>query len=642
MPIKSSNSNADIQNRYKKLDEIDHVLARPGMYVGSIKNELKDFFLYDPDEGKLTTCETEYCPALLKLVDEVISNSCDEYRRKTNMGLTEVEVSIDSNGTFVCRDNGGIPVVLHKEENMYIPAMIFSQLRTSSNYDDSDARTGIGLNGLGAKLSAIFTTEFIVETADRKKSFKESWSNNLRTPNNDQEIKSSKEHYTRLTYKFDLSRFDGIDCLSDEFAAIVEKRCIDAAAANNGLRVVFRHLTDGTEKRMSEWKFDSFEDYISMYSEYIETSELLKTSADNYEIFFCPSGSLSIGFVNGASCDKGTHIRCTQNAINESVAAFIKSKKKTEIVAKDVQGKYSVFCNFTVVNPSYDSQTKENLVTPESRFLGDNETFKLELQKQFTDKICKSDVIDYVLDYLKTKMNAEEQKALRKTQKDNERRRLDPDKYVACASSGEGCELYLFEGLSAGSAFRVARADARHQAAFCMRGLGLNCLDVKATKAMANAEINQIVQIIGLKFNEYNKKENLRFDKIIITTDADYDGAHISSLLLVMFNTYFPELFDQHMVYRCLSPIIIATKGKERKKFYTMKEYEAEKANLSGYTFKYFKGLGGQSLEDYKYMLGPNKKLELFQKDSNANLSIHKWFGKKTSKDRKDAVKDEV
>ena len=196
MPIKSSNSKADIQNRYKKLDEIDHVLARPGMYVGSIKNELKDFFLYDPDEGQLTTCETEYCPALLKLVDEVISNSCDEYRRKTNMGLTEVEVSIDSNGTFVCRDNGGIPVVLHKEENMYIPAMIFSQLRTSSNYDDSDARTGIGLNGLGAKLSAIFTTEFIVETADGKKSFKESWSNNLRTPSNDQEIKSSKEHYT--------------------------------------------------------------------------------------------------------------------------------------------------------------------------------------------------------------------------------------------------------------------------------------------------------------------------------------------------------------------------------------------------------------------------------------------------------------
>jgi DNA topoisomerase-2 len=159
---------------------------------------------------------------------------------------------------------------------------------------------------------------------------------------------------------------------------------------------------------------------------------------------------------------------------------------------------------------------------------------------------------------------------------------------------------------------------------------------------MANAEINQIVQIIGLKFNEYNKKENLKFDKIIITTDADYDGAHISSLLLVMFNTYFPELFEQHMVYRCLSPIIIATKGKERKKFYTMKEYEAEKNNLNGYSFKYFKGLGGQSLEDYKYMLGPNKKLELFQKDTNADLSIHKWFGKKTAKDRKDAVKDEV
>ena len=102
-----------------------------------------------------------------------------------------------------------------------------------------------------------------------------------------------------------------------------------------------------------------------------------------------------------------------------------------DVTPKDVQGKYSVFCNFTVVNPTYDSQTKENLVTPESRFLGESETFKLELPKTFTDRICKSDVIDYVVDYMKTKMNAEEQKALRKTQKDNERRRLDPDKYVA-------------------------------------------------------------------------------------------------------------------------------------------------------------------------------------------------------------------
>lgn len=636
------NNNVDVQSRYKKLDEIDHVLARPGMYVGSTKNEEKTFFLFDPDDGQFRQRETEYCPALLKLVDEVISNSCDEYRRETNMGLNEIEVTIDSTGTFSCYDNGGIPVVMHKEENMYIPALIFSQLRTSSNYDDSDARTGIGLNGLGAKLSAIFSSRFTVETADGKKHFIQSWKDNLRTAESEAKIKSSKEHFTRLTYEFDLPRFDGIDYLSDDFISIVEKRCIDAAAANIGLKVRFVQTDEGTEVRSSEWLFKSFDEYISMYGEFIEMDEIITLQEKSYEIYFCPSGSLQIGFVNGASCDKGTHIRCSQNAINDSVASFIKTKKKMDVTSKDVQGKYSVFCNFTVVNPTYDSQTKENLVTPESRFLGESETFKLELPKTFTDRICKSDVIDYVVDYMKTKMNAEEQKALRKTQKDNERRRLDPDKYVACASSGEGCELYLFEGFSAGSAFRVARADARHQAAFCMRGLGLNCLDVKASKAIANAEINQIVQIIGLKFNEYNKKENLRFSKIIITTDADYDGAHISSLLLVMFNTYFPELFEQNMIYRCLSPVIIATKGTDRRKYYTMREYEAEKDSLKGYSFQYFKGLGGQSLEDYKYMLGPNKKLELFQKDENADMSIRKWFGKKTAKDRKDVLKEDI
>lgn len=175
----------DIQSRYRKLDEIDHVLSRPGMYVGSVKNETRSFFLYDREIGDLRLTETEYCPALLKLIDEVISNACDEYRRPTNMGLTYVDVTVDETGLFVCRDNGGIPVVMHKEENMYIPAMIFSQLRTSSNYDDTDMRTGIGLNGLGAKLSAIFTTRFVVNTADGKKSFYESWSDNLRVSNND-------------------------------------------------------------------------------------------------------------------------------------------------------------------------------------------------------------------------------------------------------------------------------------------------------------------------------------------------------------------------------------------------------------------------------------------------------------------------
>ena len=632
----------NIQDRYKKLDEIEHVITRPGMYVGSIKNETKNFFLYDTNEAQLMLRETEYCPALLKLVDEVISNSCDEFRRSTNMGLTEVTVTIDTNGTFICRDNGGIPVVMHEEEQMYIPAMIFSQLRTSSNYNDDDARTGIGLNGLGAKLSAIFTKEFIVETADKKKSFRESWSNNLRTPNNDQVIKKCSDHYTQLTYKFDLDKFDGISELDDDFIDIVEKRCIDAAAANIGLTVHFIHTDNGEKIRESEWTFQNFEEYISMYSEYVEVNDLIKLQEQCYEIYFSASGSLNIGFVNGASCDKGTHIKCTQTAINNAVASYIKAKKKLEVTPKDIQGKYSVFCNFTVVNPTYDSQTKETLVTPESRFLGDNTQFKLELPKQFTDRICKSDVIEYVVDYFKNRISAEEQKEIRKIEKSNEKRRLDPDKYVPCTNKGIDCELYLFEGLSAGSAFRVARQDAKTQAGFCLRGLGLNCLDMKASKAIQNAEINQIIQITGLTFGETNQKANLNFGKIIIASDADHDGMHITGLLITFFNQYFPEIIEQGMLYRCLSPIMIASKGHERIKFYTYKEYDAQKNDLKGYKIQYFKGLGGQSLDDYKAMLGNEKKLEMITKDENADMSIRKWFGKKSAKERKDTLKDEI
>lgn len=634
----------DIQERYKKLDEIDHVLARPGMYVGSIKNETRNFFLYDKENSDFCLTETEYCPALLKLIDEVVSNSCDEFRRETNLGLTEVEVSLDENGTFICQDNGGIPVVVHKDEKMYIPAMIFSQLRTSSNYNDLDARTGIGLNGLGAKLSAIFTKRFTVETADKKKSFFESWSNNLRQSDNNQQVKTAKsQHYTRLTYEFDLSLFDGIDSLGGDFIKIVEKRCIDAAAANIGLTVRFKHLRDGEKIDESEWHFNDFSEYISLYDDYVEINDIISLREKNYEIFFCASGSLQIGFVNGASCDKGTHIRCTQNAINEIVAEYIRTKKKLpDIVARDVQGKYSVFCNFTVVNPSYDSQTKENLVTPESRFLGDGETFKLELPKKFADAVLKSDIIAYVVDWFKQKTSADDLKELRKMSKNNEKRRLDPDKYVPCTNHGLGCTLFLFEGLSAGSAFRVARSDARTQAAFCMRGVGLNCLDVKATKAMANAEINQIVQIVGLKFGEKNIKSELNFSKICICSDSDYDGYHITGLLMTMFSTYFPELYDQGCIYRMLTPIMIASKGKERIKFYTYKEYEEQKKKLNGYTITYYKGLGSQSIEDYRAMLGPDMKMELINKDDNADMSIRRWFGKKSAADRKNTLKDEI
>ena len=149
-----------IEEKYLSLSELDHVIMRSGMYIGSVKEEQKNMFIYDVDDAKIKLSEMSYTPGLLKLIDEVISNIADEYRRKDNMGLTHAELEFSRQGHFRIKDNGGIPVVKHKVADMYVPAFIFSTLRTSSNYDDSEERTGIGTNGLGCKICNIFSKYF--------------------------------------------------------------------------------------------------------------------------------------------------------------------------------------------------------------------------------------------------------------------------------------------------------------------------------------------------------------------------------------------------------------------------------------------------------------------------------------------------
>ena len=168
-----------IEEKYKELSEREHILFRPNMWVGPTKEEEKIMFLYNSESELMETREIKYTPAMLKVVDEVISNSCDEFRRKDNLGLTDIWVTLSEDGWITVKDNGGIPVVKHKEAGVYIPEFIFGRLRTSSNYDDTEDRNVIGTNGVGGSLANVFSKEFIIDTCDKKHSFHRSWSNNM-------------------------------------------------------------------------------------------------------------------------------------------------------------------------------------------------------------------------------------------------------------------------------------------------------------------------------------------------------------------------------------------------------------------------------------------------------------------------------
>jgi DNA topoisomerase-2 len=629
-----------IEEIYKEMDEITHILERPGMWVGSVKPELKSMFLYNNDTQVMETREVTYIPAMLKVVDEVISNSCDEYRRSTNMGLNRLKVTISSDGWVEVEDNGGIPIVKHPTAGCYVPEFIFGRLRTSSNYNDDEDRNVIGTNGVGSALANVFSKKFIIESADSKNKFHRMWKDNMRTLCDDLSIEKCSDHFTSTKFWLDFSRFDTSEkTFTLEFVDIIEKRCIDAAAANLGLKVVFEYK-DKENGRKSQWKFTKFDQYIDLYNGYVDIAEGIKFADDMKQVWVYPSGSINIGFVNGAECSKGTHIRAVRQEVNTKVSEHLLKKEKIEVTPRQVDNKYSMFICINVVNPAYNSQTKEELTTPVERFSRDvNYTF--DVPDTFLNKICRSEIIDIVLDWYKQKAAAEDKAQIRKLNKAAGKKLLRSDKFIDCNSrKREEKQLYVYEGDSAKSGFRTAR-DPQTQAAYIMRGVPLNTYGMSPVQVMKNQVFSDMVNVLGLKWGEYNYKENLNFNKICIASDADQDGSKIASLLLVFFN-HFPELYEQGLIVRLISPIIIATKGSEKRKYYTMKEFEKDEKKLgSGWKIKYCKGLGGLNNEETREMMR-QPIFHTFTKDEMADSMLRRWFAKGIASERKDMMKKDL
>lgn len=621
-----------IEEKYQELSEIQHILTRPGMWVGSIKSEEKDAFIYNSKIAKFEMKIVNYVPAMLKVVDEVISNSCDEFRRKDNMGLTELYVKINKEtGEIIVRDNGGIPIVKHKEAGIYVPEFIFGRLRTSSNYDDSEDRNVIGTNGVGSALCNVFSSYFEIESADGKNEFHRSWSNNMETLNNDLKVTKcgKKTHYTQTRFKLDFSRFDtDLTTFNDDFINIIHKRCIDAAAANPGLKVIFNYNDEDVE-----WKFKKLDEYIDLYSNLLNIPDKIPFENDLCTAYIFPDSSVDVGFVNGAECSKGTHMRAIRNEINQAIVDYlVKKDKLKDLTTRGVDNKYSVFININVSNPGYDSQTKDTLVTPVEKFSKD-EKIKWEVSDKFLNKIIKSEIVALVRDWYKQKVAAEDEKALRKINRETNKGLKRPDKYITCSSKRKSeKQLWIFEGDSAKAGFRGGR-NPEFQAGYTMRGVPPNVYGMTPLQIMKNEVFNDIVTVLGLKWGKEFNIDDLNFGKIVISTDADVDGDKIASLLLLFFNNW-PELIEKNIVCRSISPIIISRKGKDCQKFYTMEEFKEAEKKLKGYSHKYAKGLGGLSNQESKEMYQEPKFL-YFKKDEAADSMFRKWFAKGDSETRK-------
>ncbi len=595
--------------KYKKLTDIEHVLLRPGMYVGSIKHRTDDISIYD--EGRFKTESVTYNPAFLKIFDEIVSNSVDEHRRNPHK-LNQLNVLVNpGKGAILVKDNGGIIVDKHPEHDEWIPELIFSNLKAGSNFDDSEERLVAGTNGVGSTLTNIFSRVFRVKTSDGKKQFSQKFVDNMTDREEPEVVKAkSRKGFTEIAFMPDFERFE-METIDEDHMMMLQKRVIDLAACNPKLKVTFNN---------EDHTFKSFEEYCKLYSE-----DVIYVEGSRWKIGVAPSnGSMQqVSFVNSVeTSDGGTHVDYIANQIVTHLRALIKKKHKIDVRPQEIKNHLFLFVQADIVNPIFSSQTKEKLIT-ESKQFGSS----FEFSPATIKKIASSEVVERILDWAQQKAIAEEKKQLRKLNRTLSKSKILKLIDAKARTRRQDCSLAIFEGDSASSAFRKYR-NPKIQGAFPLRGKFINVSGLSPLKVVKNKEVTSLLGAIGLKLGEEAK--NLRYGKILIYSDADPDGDSIAGLLINFFGRYWPEMFEQGMICRVITPIVVAKKGKQKKSFYTNEEFDewvSDRSKIKGWEIEYKKGLAALEDEEYKEII-QDPKMFVIEKGDNFHATLNHWFSK--------------
>nr|NVI79291.1 topoisomerase 2 [Cucujiformia] len=451
-------------------------------------------------------------------------NAADNKQRDPKMDVIKIEINAATNIISVYNNGKGIPVTMHKEENMFVPTMIFGHLLTSSNYNDEEEKVTGGRNGYGAKLCNIFSTKFTVETASReyKKQFKQSWGGNMKKAS-DPKIKDYPgEEFTKITFSPDLEKFKMTE-LDDDTVSLLSRRAFDVAASTRGVKV----FLNGTRVPIK-----NFKDYIDLFVKDKEDAQgnpakiIYEQVNDRWEIGVTISehGFQQMSFVNSIATTKGgKHVDYISDMITKQLIEVLKKKNKggTNIKPHQVKNYMWVFINCLIVNPSFDSQTKENMTLQVKSFGS-----KCAPSEKFINQVIKSGIIEQVLSWAKFKEQNELQKITgkKKMSKLKGIPKLE-DANEAGSKDGYKCTLILTEGDSAKSlaVSGLGIIGRDYYGVFPLRGKLLNVREATHKQILENAEINNLVKILGL---QYKKKyttdadlRTLRYGKVMIMTD---------------------------------------------------------------------------------------------------------------------------
>lgn len=594
------------------LDEVSMMLLRPDTFVGSIEEKTISSYIFAENGADPVFRDITYTPALLKIFDEVLQNCYDESKRPDSNGLTKIDVNINPmTGAISIADNAGIPVEMHPTHKMYAPCLIFGQLRSSTNYDDSQQREGGGRNGLGAKLTNIFSTLFKVETCDGKNKYEKTYENNRRDETAPV-IKPGKIRGTKITF---IPDWKVLNCSLDrDNYGMLVSRVYEIAACSPNIEVSLNG------KRIDVKGFETFVKKFTPEYLYAENSHWrigVAHSADGFKhVSFCNAIHTTLG---------GTHVDYLADQLSYGLREYIKKKTKQELKPADIKNHFLLMVDCTVYNPKFSSQTKDHMNLAISSY---GTTFKFD--DAFFKQLTKSPIVAEIIEWAINKKKLQDMADMKKMNKDVQKASpKDIAKYEPASqkTNREECILFVCEGDSAANPLISAR-DPRKHGVFALRGKPLNMANAELKDIKKNVEIQNLMAALGLTFDDDLDVSTLRYGKIVLATDADEHGMHIRGLMLNNFYKYWIDLLGEGMTYFLNTPIVRVVKGKENHEFFSIAEYETWFAKQSGkMEITFLKGLGGHSTSDFKKYMMEDKYIVPLEYDETASDMLDLAFG---------------
>ena len=646
-------------DQYKKHTHREHILELPDTYVGSTETHEETRWIYDAASGKMGHQKVAFNPGFYKIFDEILVNARDALVRSQVPGkqaIKHIDISVarSTEGLIaveVENDGDGIPIELHPEHKVYAPELIFGHLLTSGNYDKSEEKIVGGKNGYGAKLTNIFSNRFTLSTRHPASGqrYTQVWTDHMAVASKPSIVKDkATKGFVKIAYEPDLSRFPGLNL--DAMIQVLHTRAIELAAmAGKDVKVSWNGAVIAT---------NTFEKFISLFIRdgtthaYERCGERWEVGAVLAKNLFAEDESPDdrhISFVNGINTRKGgKHVESVLKAI---LGSFVELAKKKKMDIKPTQLKDSVvfFINATIVNPAFDSQTKETLTTPAAKF---GSVFKSDKMADYLIKIGLLEEAQAILDAKAAKDAKKTDGSKRKTLRGLPK--LEDALWAGTAKSPD-CTLILTEGDSAAASAIAGLAVVGRErwGVFPLRGKMLNVKDISQEKFNKNEELTSIKKILGLEQGKvYNTTASLRYGRVMIMTDQDHDGSHIKGLLMNFFHTFWPSLLVKGFLCCLATPLLKMSKRGVVKSFYSQSEFETWREGESGggggasasenatrgWTIKYYKGLGTSTAQEAREWFKDLFDMK-YEWDETSDDAICLAFSKKRADDRKEWLK---